>query len=468
MGQRCHRAAAGLVRLAVVAMMTLSPSSTVPASTVPASTVPASTVPASTVPASTVPASTVPVIPVPAGTLSAGTLSAGTLSAGTVSAGTGPPGGVSPGTGPRQEARQRASELPRQEARQLARARAAELARAAARTATLATVLTALRTQAEMLTERYDHEAELARQAAAGYRGTLGLLATARAAERRDSLRLARQAAAEYEADGGQGMTVALLAQTADPQAYLRVLGVQQVMDAQRADLVAASRADEIVYRLFARQAAVQIAQQRAAAQAADELRLAVTAAVGHQAGALTRARASRARLAAELANARAGEASAAASQGTSSGGAAGPDGASPGVTAPDWALSAGASAAQGNTAANRALTQLGKPYQWGGAGPGSYDCSGLAMDAWARAGVRLYHWTGFQWASGPHLPLSQLRRGDLVFYATNVADAATIHHVGIYLGDGLMVDAPYTGAVVRIDSIHAYAGLIGATRPAA
>ena len=65
-------------------------------------------------------------------------------------------------------------------------------------------------------------------------------------------------------------------------------------------------------------------------------------------------------------------------------------------------------------------------------------------------------------------MPLSQLRRGDLVFYATNVADPATIHHVGIYLGDGLMVDAPYTGAVVRIDSIHAYAGLIGATRPAA
>jgi cell wall-associated NlpC family hydrolase len=89
-------------------------------------------------------------------------------------------------------------------------------------------------------------------------------------------------------------------------------------------------------------------------------------------------------------------------------------------------------------------------------------------MDAWARAGVRLQHWTGFQWVSGPHVPLSQLRRGDLVFYATDVADPATIHHVGIYIGGGQMVDAPYTGVFVRIDSIYAYSGLIGATRPAA
>jgi cell wall-associated NlpC family hydrolase len=68
---------------------------------------------------------------------------------------------------------------------------------------------------------------------------------------------------------------------------------------------------------------------------------------------------------------------------------------------------------------------------------PGSYDCSGLAMEAWARAGVRLLHWTGYQWVSGPHVPLAGLRRGDLVFYAFNTADPATIHHVGVYLGPG-------------------------------
>ena len=69
-------------------------------------------------------------------------------------------------------------------------------------------------------------------------------------------------------------------------------------------------------------------------------------------------------------------------------------------------------------------------------------------MEAWARAGVRLLHWTGYQWVSGPHVPLAGLRRGDLVFYAFNIADPATIHHVGIYIGHGLMVDAPYTGVV--------------------
>ena len=127
-----------------------------------------------------------------------------------------------------------------------------------------------------------------------------------------------------------------------------------------------------------------------------------------------------------------------------------------------------GASATQGNAAADWALTQLGKPYRWGAAGPASYDCSGLAMEAWARAGVGLLHWTGYQWVSGPHVPLARLRRGDLVFYAFAIADPATIHHVGIYLGHGLMVDAPYTGSVVRIDSIYTFPGLIGATRPAA
>jgi cell wall-associated NlpC family hydrolase len=137
-------------------------------------------------------------------------------------------------------------------------------------------------------------------------------------------------------------------------------------------------------------------------------------------------------------------------------------------VFAPDWASDAGASADQGDAAADWALTQLGRPYQWGAAGPGSYDCSGLALQAWARAGVRLLHWTGYQWVSGPHVPLARLQRGDLVFYAYNIADPATIHHVGIYLGRGLMVDAPYTGSFVRIDSIDAFPGLIGAIRPAA
>jgi hypothetical protein len=67
----------------------------------------------------------------------------------------------------------------------------------------------------------------------------------------------------------------------------------------------------------------------------------------------------------------------------------------------------------------------------------------------------------------GPHVPLNQLRRGDLLFFATNTADPSTIHHVGIYIGNGMMVDAPFTGAFVRIDSMYQPGGLIGAVRPA-
>jgi cell wall-associated NlpC family hydrolase len=133
----------------------------------------------------------------------------------------------------------------------------------------------------------------------------------------------------------------------------------------------------------------------------------------------------------------------------------------------PSWAWGSGASTTQGDIAANWALTQIGKPYQWGGAGPDTYDCSGLTMQAWARAGVQLLHYTGYQWEEGPHVPLDDLQRGDLLFFATNTADPGTIHHVGIYIGNGMMVDAPYTGVDVRIDSMYQPGGLIGAVRPA-
>jgi cell wall-associated NlpC family hydrolase len=365
----------------------------------------------------------------------------------------------------------------------------AALARATVKASTLSVALAGLQTRAEVLTERYDLQTSLAQQAAAAYAVTAVRLAAARTAERRDSTLLADQAAADYEADGGQSAAAAMFASAADPQGDLGALSLQQAMDAQRVDLLAASQADEIVTRLFEKQAAALLARQRADAQAASFLRLAVVAAVNRQAAAVRVAKASRSRLAVRLA---AGLASAGTSQATPSAVtpsavtpsavtpsgitpsgitaavlAGGPGGASPGVVAPAWSPDAGASAAQGDIAAAWVLTQLGKPYQWGAAGPASYDCSGLALEAWARAGVSLLHWTGFQWVSGPHVPLRQLRRGDLVFYATNIADPATIHHVGIYIGGGRMVDAPYTGAFVRIDSIYAFSGLIGATRPA-
>jgi len=165
---------------------------------------------------------------------------------------------------------------------------------------------------------------------------------------------------------------------------------------------------------------------------------------------------------------AQAAQAAAAAERATAAAGSTGGGSTGGGSTqAPSWARSSGASSGQGDIAANWALTQLGKPYLWGGAGPAEYDCSGLTMMAWARAGVQLLHYTGYQWEEGPHVPLNQLQRGDLLFYATNTSDPSTIHHVAIYIGNGMMVNAPYTGAFVRIDSMYAPGGLIGAVRPA-
>ena len=89
-----------------------------------------------------------------------------------------------------------------------------------------------------------------------------------------------------------------------------------------------------------------------------------------------------------------------------------------PAATSPGPAISfpdSPASSQQGNIAADWALSQIGKPYQWGGAGPYAYDCSGLTMVAWAQAGVFLLHYTGYQWEDGVHVPLDNLQRGDLL-----------------------------------------------------
>ena len=94
------------------------------------------------------------------------------------------------------------------------------------------------------------------------------------------------------------------------------------------------------------------------------------------------------------------------------------------------------------------ARTQLGKPYRWGGAGPNSYDCSGLLLVAWRAAGRSLPHSSRALWAMTSHVPVSAVRPGDLVFYGS------PIHHVGMYVGNGQMIESPRTGLQVRISSI--------------
>jgi peptidoglycan DL-endopeptidase CwlO len=109
--------------------------------------------------------------------------------------------------------------------------------------------------------------------------------------------------------------------------------------------------------------------------------------------------------------------------------------------------------------AVDAALGQIGKPYSWGAAGPDSYDCSGLTMWAWARAGVSLPHNSGAQYAATTRVDRSDWQPGDLLFFGS------PIHHVGMYIGNGQMVEAPYTGRSVQVVSASR-SDYVGAGRP--
>jgi cell wall-associated NlpC family hydrolase len=336
--------------------------------------------------------------------------------------------------------------------------------------------LASLQVQAEVLTQRYDQTLVDEQRAAASYRVTQARLKYAQQAQDASQQRLAGLAASEFESGGGFGPMTSMLGSASGPQGYLSEVGLGQVLAQNGTDTVAEAQANDVVAGAFRQQAHDLLAAEQADLRAARHLKLAVQAAVARQQAYVLASRAKRNSLASQLADAQAhaaalrsarqaalaAEASAAAAKAaTAAGGAEGP------TAVPSWARSSGAPASQGDVAANWALTQLGKPYQWGAAGPGSYDCSGLTMEAWAHAGVSLLHYTGYQWEEGPHVPLDELQRGDLLFYATNNSDPSTIHHVGIYIGNGMMVDAPYTGAFVRIDSIYQPGIPIGAVRPA-
>ena len=104
------------------------------------------------------------------------------------------------------------------------------------------------------------------------------------------------------------------------------------------------------------------------------------------------------------------------------------------------------------------ALSRRGDPYVWGAAGPDEFDCSGLVVWAFAQEGISLPHFTGDLWNSGVHISRADLEPGDLVFFF------ADISHVGIYLGDGLMVDAPDFGEVVRVEPVF-WSAYVGAVR---
>ncbi|MFF9865956.1 NlpC/P60 family protein [Streptomyces sp. NPDC013953] len=113
----------------------------------------------------------------------------------------------------------------------------------------------------------------------------------------------------------------------------------------------------------------------------------------------------------------------------------------------------------EGDEALEYAAEQIGKPYEWGAEGPESFDCSGLTSRAWARAGRTIPRTSQEQWRTLPKVPLRALRPGDLVVYFPGAT------HVAIYLGDGLVIQAPRPGARVKVSPLAANP-LLGAVRP--
>ena len=112
------------------------------------------------------------------------------------------------------------------------------------------------------------------------------------------------------------------------------------------------------------------------------------------------------------------------------------------------------------------ALAQIGKPYTWGGTGPSSFDCSGLAMRAYEAAGVHLPHFAAFQYAASHPLARSQLQPGDLLFWATNPRKPATIYHEALYLGGGRMVQAPKSHWRIAVASMWMWGPIQFYARP--
>lgn len=350
--------------------------------------------------------------------------------------------------------------------RQVVRDRAAAVGRIKAHLAGATGELDRLTATAEAAMERYNGEQVQLAEAGRAYENAEQRTVQAEQQYQQVRTQAAVFAAAAYRAGTGYNEAAAAVSGRGGPQDMLDRVAMVEILAHRQAGVVDRVHAAQVIADMFRRQAQAAFeARQQATARAAAAKRDA-EAALAWQQKEVKRITAYRATLVAELGEARAHAVEVQRERA-------------------DY-LRAGRgttralrnASGRGAVAARAALRWLGTPYSWGGgtvsgpsygvaygAGTRGFDCSGLALYAWAKAGVQLDHWTGTQWTSGPHVPTGELRPGDLVFFAHNVNDAATIHHVGIYLDQGQMVEAPFTGGQVRISSIWR-TGFIGATRP--
>ena len=270
----------------------------------------------------------------------------------------------------------------------------------------------------------------------------------------------ARQLLAAQQAATARAQTLKLAAAREVAAARAKLASLQTQKAALNQQLEAARIKLNGLYAERARYRAWKKAQEEAAAREAARQRALRAAAAAREA-------------AAAAAAARSSSSSSSISSGSSRSSGSG----SRAVSAPRWTGGGGWSASKGQRVADLAMQWLGLPYSWGGGnssgptwgtdGPVGFDCSGLALWAWAQVGVYLPHYSGYQYNSGRRISRGNLRAGDLVFWAYDTGDPNTIHHVAVYLGGGRVVQAPQTGDVVKISTMWSN-GYIGAARPGA
>ncbi|TDC52339.1 NlpC/P60 family protein [Actinomadura sp. KC345] len=358
------------------------------------------------------------------------------------------------------------------------RDRAAEVGRTKAKLAQADGELDRLAVAAAAAVERYHGERLELQRSQRAYQDAQARLAEADRRTEQTRAGLASFAAQLYRTSTGYDQVSSALVGQGGPQGFMDRAALLEMLAERRAAVVRRVEASKSVADVFRRQAQKALDEQGAATKRAEEARRLAQEAVVSQQESVQHIEAEKRRLERRLGSAQARAVRLKRARERASEKVEARKARTAFIDSGRPQEGPATSVARGAIAARAALKWLGTPYSWGGgttAGPShgiahgagirGFDCSGLAMYAWDKAGVGLDHWTGTQWTSGPHIPIDALRPGDLVFFAKNTSDPGTIHHVGIYIGDGQMVEAPFTGGRVRVAGIHR-GDLIGATRP--
>ncbi|MFN2626582.1 MAG: NlpC/P60 family protein [Mycobacteriales bacterium] len=341
------------------------------------------------------------------------------------------------------------------------------LTEARRRATALRTAVHRLEIRAAVATEDYDEAQVKLGAAVTAHLTAQGVLDEARAAQQASDEQVAGRLAALYKSGGKAAMYAAVLNGTDLHDALGRfvtvsalVAGDRRVLDAATANVRRIEQADARLAAIARQQTRLEIAVAAAAHRV--EAALAEQRSLLVAADADVRQIAEQDRLAAEAAAARAF-----ADRLNAARRAAGLSGLI--VEGPALATLAGQTVAAPTATAARAIeaarSQLGKPYQWGATGPNTFDCSGLTGWAYREAGIPLPRTSRQQWYAGDHPDLAALAPGDLLFWGTLPGQPGSIHHVALYIGAGMMIAAPHTGAVVRVQPVY-LEDYFGATRP--